>query len=112
MNAIERDRVRMHLPSSLFGTLAVSIVFVLLLAGCSRWRAGNATLRDYTGLDGCDWVIELDNGEVVEPRNLEDFIAEPASRMRLLVAYTSEPEAVGICMVGPIVTLTTCSLAN
>ena len=105
-------RVRMHLPSSLFGTLAVSVVFALLLAGCIDSDFGNATLRDYTGLDGCHWVIELDNGEVVEPRNVEDFIAEPVSQMRLLVEYTVEPDWVSICMVGPVVTLTTCGFID
>ena len=104
--------MRLHIPSRLFCTLTVSVVFVLLLAGCIDSDFGNATLRDYTGLDGCDWVIELDNGEVVEPRNVEDFIAEPVSQMRLLVEYTVEPDWVSICMLGPVVMLTTCDLAD
>ena len=104
--------MRLYIPSRLFGILSVSVVFGFLLAGCIDSDFGNATLRDYTGLDGCDWVIELDNGEVVEPRNVEDFIAEPVSQMRLLVEYTVEPDGVSICMVGPVVTLTTCSLAD
>ena len=105
-------RIRLHIPSRLFGILSVSVVLGLLLAGCIDSDFGNATLRDYTGLDGCHWVIELDNGEVVEPRNLEDFISTPVSQMRLLVEYTVEPDWVSICMVGPVVTLTTCSLAD
>ena len=105
-------RLRMHIPSRVFCGLSGSVVLGSLLAGCVDSDFGNATLRDYTGLDGCDWVIELDNGEVVEPRNVEDFIAEPASSLRLLVEYTVEAEAVSICMVGPVVTLTTCSLAD
>ena len=106
------SRVRMHLPSRFFCTFIVSVVFALLLAGCIDSDFGNATLRDYTGLDGCHWVIELDNGEVVEPRNVEDFISTPVSQMRLLVEYTVEPDWVSICMVGPVVTLTTCSLVD
>ena len=41
----------------------------LLLCG------GNATLLDYTGLDGCGWVLESDGG--VEPINLESFLNAP-----------------------------------
>ena len=104
--------MRLHIPSSLCGILSVFVVFGLLFTGCIDSDSGNATLRDLTGLDGCDWVIELDNGEVVEPRNVEDFIAEPVSQMRLLVEYRAEPDWVSICMVGPVVTLTTCSLAD
>ena len=109
---LNERRMRLHIPSRLFCTSTVSVVFVLLLAGCVDSDFGNATLRDYTGLDGCDWVIELDNGEVVEPRNVEDFISEPVSQMRLLVEYTVEPDWVSICMVGPVVTLTTCGFID
>ena len=33
-------------------------LFAMLCGGCvDGVRPGNATLRDYTGLDGCGWVI-------------------------------------------------------
>ena len=54
----------------------------------------------------------MDSGEVVEPHSVEEFIAEPASRLRPLVEYPLEPEVVSICMVGPVVTLTTYSVAD
>ncbi|HCC64948.1 MAG TPA: hypothetical protein DEP62_07005 [Flavobacteriales bacterium] len=41
------------------------IVAMGLCGGCSL-RGGNATLRDYTGLDGCGWILES-GGEVLEP---------------------------------------------
>ena len=43
------------------------IVAMGVCGGCSFGR-GNTTLRDYTGLDGCGWVLES-GGEVLEPIN-------------------------------------------
>ena len=53
-------------------------VLSMLCVGCvDGLRPGNATLRDYTGLDGCGWVIEADEGAVLEPLNLGEFISDP-----------------------------------
>ena len=81
----------------------------LLGVGCVEGlRPGNATLRDYTGLDGCGWVIEADEGAVLEPLNLDEFISDPDPGMRLRVEYEEESGYFSICMVGPIVTLLAC----
>ena len=81
----------------------------MLGVGCvDGLRPGNATLRDYTGLDGCGWVIEADEGAVLEPMNLDEFISDPDPGMRLRVEYQEESSYFSICMVGPIVTLLAC----
>ncbi|MDA0904112.1 MAG: hypothetical protein O3B70_07225 [Bacteroidetes bacterium] len=77
--------------------------------GCAE-RDGNAVLRDYTGLDGCGWVIEA-NGTVLEPLNLGEFLSDPEDGMDLNVVYHVETGYASICMVGDIVTLTACELA-
>ncbi len=74
--------------------------------GCAE-RDGNAVLRDYTGLDGCGWVIEA-NGTVLEPLNLGEFLSDPEDGMDLNVVYHVETGYASICMVGYIVTLTQC----
>ena len=74
--------------------------------GCNE-RDGNAVLRDYTGLDGCDWVIAA-NGTVLEPLNLGEFLSDPEDGMDLHIAYQVENGYASICMVGYIVTLTEC----
>ena len=85
----------------------------MLCVGCvDGLRPGNATLRDYTGLDGCGWVIEADEGDVLEPLNLGEFISAPDADMRLRVEYEEETGYFGICMVGPIVTLLECDVPN
>jgi hypothetical protein len=78
----------------------------LLGTGCTE-RDGNAVLRDYTGLDGCSWVIEA-NGTVLEPLNLGEFLSDPEDGMDLHIAYQIENGYASICMVGYIVTLTAC----
>ena len=94
---------------------AALFVLGFLLVGCTAHSdsdGGNSTLRNYTGLDGCGWVIELDEGDVLEPINLGEFIDNPATDMRLLIEYTEESEYVSICMVGQIVRLTACGLVD
>lgn len=81
----------------------------MLCVGCvDGLRPGNATLLDYTGLDGCGWVIEADEGAVLEPLNLGEFIADPDPGMRLAIEYQEEGGYASICIVGPIVTLVVC----
>jgi len=82
------------------------LVAMGVCGGCSL-RQGNATLRDYTGLDGCGWVLESD-GEVLEPINLESFLDDPEDGMRLEVDYDVAENLFSICMVGPMVVLTSC----
>ena len=93
--------------AGVLGTLAFTVS--VLCGGCGDvLDGGNATLRDYTGLDGCGWVIETDAGGVLEPLNLGEFIADPDPGMRLAIDYQEEGGYASICMVGPIVTLLAC----
>ena len=82
------------------------IVAMGVCGGCSL-RRGNATLQDYTGLDGCGWVL-VSNGEVLEPTNLDAFLDAPEDGMRLEVDYDLAENVFSICMVGPMVVLTSC----
>lgn len=79
-----------------------------------------ATVRDLTGLDGCGFVFELDDGSRLEPVRvyrtlalftqpppyspLEEFPLREGQRVRL--AYRLEAAAGSICMVGPVVFVT------
>ncbi|MEE2838337.1 MAG: hypothetical protein VYD51_05810 [Bacteroidota bacterium] len=68
--------------------LATWLVVAMGVCGGCSLRGGNATLRDYTGLDGCGWVLES-GGEVLEPINLESFLDAPEDGMRLGWSMTS-----------------------
>ena len=64
-----------------------------------------ATLRDFTGVDGCTYVLILDNEEVLEIGELEfepDF--EFSDGLRVSVTY-EEFGGASICMIGPMVRL-------
>lgn len=62
--------------------------------------AVKAVLKDYTGLDGCTWVIKLDNNEVIEPINLGDFNFVLEDGKKIWIKYKTVGMA-SICMVGP-----------
>jgi hypothetical protein len=85
--------------------LILSTVLLLIFSACDRTSCENAqaaTIEDYTGLDGCGLVIKLQNGEVLEPINLNDFNITPTDGMKVWVKY-HEVGMMSICMVGPTV---------
>ena len=64
----------------------------------------NATLKNLTGLDGCSWVLVLDNGKKLEPTNLKKFDhIKLEDGKQVIVEYEPKPLAASICMVGTIV---------
>jgi PKD repeat protein len=72
-------------------------VYVGIQEPCSLY----GTVVDYTGLDGCGLVIELDNGEVLEPQQIvPEFTLK--NGQRVVLSYTGIP-SMSICMVGKIV---------
>ena len=85
--------------------LILSTFLLLIFSACDRTSCENAqaaTIEDYTGLDGCGLVIKLQNGEVLEPVNLNDFNITPTDGMKVWVKY-HEVAMMSICMVGPTV---------
>lgn len=82
--------------------------FFFLLGSCAKSNScansEHAKLKNLAGLDGCSWVLELDNGSKLEPQNLTDFEIELVEGKDVHVRYT-EIEGGSICMVGQIVTI-------
>jgi hypothetical protein len=85
------------------------IAFALLLVLSCRNEedtflcSEKATLRDFTGLDGCSYVLVLDDEEVLEIGDLEfepDF--QFRDGLRVSVSY-EELSSSSVCMVGSIV---------
>lgn len=70
-------------------------------------KSVSATLKNLTGLDGCSWVLVLDNGKQLEPTNLKKFDnIKLEDGKKVFVEYEEQPYAVSICMVGTIVKIT------
>ena len=85
------------------------ILFALLFFSCDNKEETvdcniKATLKDYTGVDGCKFVLVLENGEVLE---MGDFDEEPNFKfndgMKVSISYEEMRDMASICMVGPIV---------
>jgi len=65
----------------------------------------NGYFKDMTGLDGCRFVIELDDGERIQPMNMNEFDIEPKDGMQVKLSYVIDKEAMSICMAGTTVQL-------
>ncbi|WP_303311993.1 hypothetical protein [Hymenobacter sp. BT730] len=81
-----------------------------LLPGCAHEEAAPdcttlVTVRDLTGLDGCRMVLELSDGQRLEPLGPVWQAYTPHDEEKLYIAYELE-SAVSICMVGETVRLT------
>ena len=66
-----------------------------------------ATLRDYAGLDGCGFVLVLEDGEVLEMGAFDeepDFSFDDGMKVR--ISYEEKSNMASICMVGPNVRIT------
>jgi hypothetical protein len=79
-----------------------------------------ATVRDYTGLDGCRFVFVLEDGTALEPVRYVDCGTPPlpaevtedplydfefVDGKKVFISYT-ETGSPSICMVGPVVKIT------
>lgn len=86
--------------------LLLTISASILFTGCPEKGCEDgapAMILDYTGLSGCNWVIRLENGEQLEPVNLQDFDLVPADSMIVHITYIEAPTMMSICMVGKMV---------
>jgi hypothetical protein len=80
----------------------VIIVPFIAFVGCKKKGCHNsekAVIRDYHGLDGCGYIIELTDGTRLEPVNINDFSLGLSDGKPIWVRY-HEIGAGSICMVG------------
>lgn len=86
----------------------IFLLSLLVFGSCSKdtncSNSEHAELKNLTGLDGCGWVLELDNGSKLETQNLSDFEIALVDGKDVHVRYT-EIEGGSICMVGQMVTI-------
>src|SRR6186997_856179 len=107
----------------------LALIFLsLILLNCSddetplceaRGCGTPATIRDYRGLDGCDFVLELNNGTILEPLRtfgcgtppVTDRIADDPLRdlridgTKVLIDYEIVSGG-SVCMVGQVARIT------
>ena len=80
----------------------------LLFVSCNKDRdcpgSVKGVMHNYTGLDGCGWVIEI-NGSIYEPTNINDFNANFLVEGKQVNVIYEEIQAASICMVGQTITI-------
>jgi hypothetical protein len=63
--------------------LSVILLLILIIAGCEKDRtplpecSTQATIKNLTGLDGCGYVFELNDGTIIEPYRVPLFCGTP-----------------------------------
>jgi hypothetical protein len=102
--------------------LISNIIILLILiqaVACSGQKSGRgtndttmpgiqATVVDYRELDGCEYLIELQDGTKLQPVNLDNKYKKDQLKVRIT---WKNFDGAGICMTGTMVELTSISLA-
>src|SRR5687768_16221854 len=107
-----------------------SIGLILVLAGCTNegyfpsvpcTQGVEATVRDLTGLDGCGFVFELEDGTRLEPLRMffsgtmplpKEVTEDPLYQFefvegkKVVIGYETQNDMGSYCMVGPVVKIT------
>ncbi|MBI5916411.1 MAG: hypothetical protein HY842_13625 [Bacteroidetes bacterium] len=83
------------------------LLFLALIAvgnGCETKKTGTdgqcqtlATVRDFDGLDGCGYLFELPNGDLLNPVSLPEGF-QPKDKQAVRIDYKILPDMAGICM--------------
>ena len=91
--------------------ISLLVLFTFALASCQTYYCDKPpqcdpqtemVLHDYTGLDGCGWVLE-DSSQVYEPINLGDFNITLQEGSTVYVDYDLVTDRASACMVGPMI---------
>jgi len=56
------------------------------------------TFVDYSHIDGCTYLIELENGDKLLPATILDTSFLPEDGMKIMFGYEILPEAASLCM--------------
>ena len=89
--------------------ILVLALLIVAIQSCSKEseceNSHSAKLVDMTGLDGCSWMIELNDGTKLKPTNLNDFNINLQENQKIWVVYHTAAQMASICMHGEIVTI-------
>lgn len=114
----------MNMKKSLLSVMLITMMFSACDENLMRVSCNDgvrATVRDLTGLDGCGFVFELEDGTRLEPNRIgycgtgplpkeitEDplFDFEFIDGKQVIIGFEEVDGMASICMVGPIVKIT------
>jgi hypothetical protein len=124
-----KSRAEQHQVKRLSLTLlwfVLSLILLSFVTSCRPEKASvkdcqcstPATIKDYRGMDGCGWILELENGERLQPLFSKGWCATPpipkvltdsvewVNGKQVRINYTARPDMNNSCMVGKIVEIT------
>lgn len=85
----------------------IVVILFLSFSSCAKKDAcpdsQKATIVDRTGLDGCKLMIELKDGTMLEPTNLEDFSIKKEDGSKVWISYSDAENGFSICMAGKMI---------
>jgi hypothetical protein len=94
-------------------TILTALLSSLIVIGCNKKVAESkcpdfkeGTVVDMRGLDGCGFNIRLDNGNILEPTNLDKYPKLIINNQRIRFTYMEVDNMASICMVGTMVEIT------
>lgn len=88
--------------------MAMPVLVALSFSACKTSRQQGdckyeGVVKDMSGLDGCKWVIELNDGTRLQPVELADSSFKLSNEQRVKVSYTELKDRMSVCMNGKLV---------
>lgn len=63
-----------------------------------------ATIVDKTGLDGCRFMLQLEDGKMLQPLNLDEKYMKDG--LQVWVQYKVQKDVMTVCMAGDVINIT------
>ncbi len=99
--------MKIHRFALFYILIATSVLFSCNKENNIPEKAVAATLYDYTGLDGCTWIVDLeDNNGICEIAGFPNNGFNMEDGKKVWVTYDFAENQISICMVGPRVDIT------
>lgn len=112
-----RFEKRTNRMNKLKNILRISLMLIILIAAsCKSKKEVTTDNRDYLKegftsgtvinytLDGCSWMIKLDENNMFEPKNLQEEYRK--ENLKIWFKYTKPKNPVSICMAGDMIEIT------
>ena len=98
--------------------IVLLLSFILLTWSCANTKNNTSnclnsvkgTLVNKTGLDGCGWMIALQDGKTVNPTNLNSFDIKLIDNTKITFGYKEKNDLFDTCMSGKIIEITCLTL--
>lgn len=88
--------------ATIVGIVILSMVYSCETNNCCE-GAETGIIKDYSSLDGCTFMVELNDGEKLQVINLNDFDVKIEDGNKISISYYKTEAMAGICMAGKMV---------